>query len=68
MPSPCTGNKKISTRDRHKCNTRDPRFFEVFEFSSKLPGINDIKIKVKDHNDVMGDSLIGATVIDLEDR
>lgn len=58
----------MSTRERHKSNTRDPRFFEVFEFSSKLPGINDIKIKVKDHNDLLADSMIGATVIDLEDR
>jgi len=63
-----SGNKKITTRERHKRNTRDPRFFEVFEFSSKLPGINDIKISVKDHNEVFTDELIGATVIDIEDR
>jgi Ca2+-dependent lipid-binding protein len=62
------GNKTHTTRSRYKHNTRDPRFFEVFEFHSKLPGINDILISVKDHNDYTLDELIGSTVIDLEDR
>jgi hypothetical protein len=62
------GNKTHSTRNRFKHSTRDPRFFEVFEFHSKLPGINDILISVKDHNDYTLDELIGSTVIDLEDR
>jgi Ca2+-dependent lipid-binding protein len=62
------GNKTQTTRDRYKHSTRDPRFFECFEFQSKLPGINDILISVKDHNDFKFDELIGSTVIDLEDR
>lgn len=62
------GEQEVSTRERHKRNTRDPKFFECFEFTSKLPGVNDILISVKDHNDIYSDDLIGATVIDLEDR
>ena len=62
------GNKVKTTRDRHKKNTKDPRFYEYFEFQTKLPGVNDILISVKDHNDVYADALIGSTVIDLEDR
>ena len=62
------GSRTVSTRERHKRNTRDPRFYECFEFTSKLPGVNDILISVKDHNDIYADELIGSTVIDLEDR
>ncbi len=62
------GKKTFSTRDRYKKNTKEPRFFECFEFNAKLPGVNDILITVKDRNDFSTDALIGSTVIDLEDR
>jgi Ca2+-dependent lipid-binding protein len=62
------GARTLTTRDRHKKNTKEPRFHECFEFSGKLPGVNDISISVKDRNDIYSDELIGSTVIDLEDR
>ena len=62
------GDRVISTRERHKRDTRNPRFFECFEFQSRLPGVNDILVSVMDHNDIYSDELIGSTVIDLEDR
>ena len=62
------GSTEISTHERHKKDTRDPKFFECFEFTSKLPGTNDILISVMDYNSIYTDELIGSTVIDLEDR
>lgn len=62
------GEQEVSTRERKKRNTRDPKFFEYFEFQSLLPGVNDILVTVKDHNTIHRDELIGSTVIDLEDR
>jgi Ca2+-dependent lipid-binding protein len=62
------GDQTFSTRERYKSKTKEPRFFECFEFNAKLPGVNDILIRVEDHNNLRPDALIGSTVIDLEDR
>eukprot|EP01038_Epipyxis_sp_PR26KG_P008250 gene8250-11165_t len=61
-------NEKYSTKDRHKNNTINPKFHEFFEIQSLLPGSSELLITVMDHNDFKPDSLIGATVIDIEDR
>jgi Ca2+-dependent lipid-binding protein len=62
------GKQEFSTRERYKKNTRNPKFYEYFEFQLKLPGVNDVLITVKDKNDVYMDHVIGCTVIDVEDR
>ena len=61
------GNKKISTRDRYIADTKEPEFYEAFEFGMTLPGPSKLNIEVWDY-DGIGDDLVGKTSIDIEDR
>lgn len=62
------GNKKISTRERYIPKELNPFFGEFFEFNAQIPINKDLTIKVKDHDRIGRNDLIGKTVIDLEDR
>eukprot|EP00475_Leptophrys_vorax_P037443 TRINITY_DN645_c0_g2_i2.p1 TRINITY_DN645_c0_g2~~TRINITY_DN645_c0_g2_i2.p1 ORF type:complete len:555 (+),score=161.30 TRINITY_DN645_c0_g2_i2:318-1982(+) len=61
------GKQKVSLRSNYISATCEPEFYESFEFASQIPGPSELKLEVWDY-DGIGDDLIGATTIDVEDR
>jgi hypothetical protein len=61
---------QVSMRNMAKQGTNTPEFYRVEERDIKLP--EDCRLEIKlmdlDTTGVLGDTLIGSTVIDLEDR
>lgn len=43
-------------------------FFRMFEMAFKLPLEKELRVEVMDKDLVLSDELIGATVVDLENR
>ncbi len=66
------GTKTVGGRAEQIAGTLYPPFYRMFEFKAALPGASALTIKVMHANDSalpgQKDSLIGETVIDLEDR
>jgi hypothetical protein len=62
------GKEKRSNRDHHCSETLDPEFYEMFEFQTPMPGPSQLKVQIYDYDRFLPDSLIGETIIDLEDR
>jgi hypothetical protein len=66
------GPKNIGNASEAIKGTLYPPFYRTFEFKPALPGASSLTLRVMHHNDNplpgQKDSLIGETVIDLEDR
>lgn len=63
------GNKDVKTIvDRKGSPSTNPEFYHFSELDAKLPGAGILKIGVYDKSFMMGEQLLGETVIDLEDR
>ncbi|KAL3916065.1 MAG: hypothetical protein SGPRY_006977 [Prymnesium sp.] len=64
------GGEERVTRERSLDNTVNPRFHQLFELHTVLPGNSLLRVDVMDRDDFGGlvDDLIGSTEIDLEDR
>ncbi|CAI2387752.1 unnamed protein product [Moneuplotes crassus] len=65
--------KMINEKDNAQENTLNPEFYQVYEFDISLPKDWTLTVEVLDKNNVvtesiLGSTLIGKTVIDLEDR
>ncbi len=56
-----------TTRDKPLGSTLNPDFWSSFELSAYLPGQSQLHVQVWDYS-VWGETQIGGTVIDLEDR
>eukprot|EP00002_Diphylleia_rotans_P017881 TRINITY_DN346_c0_g1_i6.p1 TRINITY_DN346_c0_g1~~TRINITY_DN346_c0_g1_i6.p1 ORF type:complete len:885 (-),score=181.91 TRINITY_DN346_c0_g1_i6:446-3100(-) len=61
-------NQKISDRENAKEKTLKPDFYKMYEMNARLPGDSEIKVALYDKYAHGFDELIGATVIDLENR
>mmetsp|Transcript_85297 Transcript_85297/g.241700 ORF Transcript_85297/g.241700 Transcript_85297/m.241700 type:complete len:1647 (-) Transcript_85297:29-4969(-) len=62
-------NIKVSMKNMIKPHTNTPDFYTVEERDIQLPFDSRLEVRIMDHEEVaMSDALIGATVIDLEDR
>lgn len=48
--------------------TLNPNFFEMFEFTTQLPGPSLLKIQMWNKNTFLSDKFMGETIIDLEER
>ncbi|KAL4446514.1 hypothetical protein ABPG74_001255 [Tetrahymena malaccensis] len=62
------GDQKISTRKRFIKDNCNPKFYEMFEFKTCLPGDPLLKIQLWDYDELSADDFLCETVIDLEDR
>jgi hypothetical protein len=66
------GGTTISERKNHETSTLNPNFYKMYELPMKIPGESQLKISVYDwdrfHLPGTGDTLIGETVVDIEDR
>ena len=40
----------------------------MYQFTTQLPGVSDLTIKVMDYNVILRNEIIGSTTIDLEER
>jgi len=60
--------KYINDRNNFIPNTLNPDFFKYFELEAELPQDWKLTINVMSKNNTGSDSLIGSTIIDLEDR
>lgn len=66
------GQWSESNRKEHQKGTLSPEFYKSYEIPIKMPGESQLKISVFDwdrfHMPGSSDTLIGETIIDLEDR
>ena len=62
------GDTIIDDKKNHLSSIVNPEFYRSFEVATTLPGVSQLHLSVWDHNWLLRDSLIGETVIDLEDR
>ena len=63
------GTKFIETKDSYVANSLSPDFYQMYELEADLPKDWKLQINVMSFTPGGGsDSLIGSTVIDLEDR
>jgi len=63
------GKMHLSDRANHLNNQiKDVKFLKYFELETKFPGSSKLEISLFDYESIGKDNLIGATVIDLEDR
>ncbi|OQR94853.1 dysferlin-like protein [Achlya hypogyna] len=62
------GQLKINDRANHFKKTLNPDFYRLFTLEATIPGTSQLSIAVWDYDRVGTDSLIGETIIDLEDR
>lgn len=60
--------KQVNEREYAQENTLNPEIYKVFEFDVSFPEDWKLTIEVFDANGYISDSLVGYTVIDLEDR
>ena len=63
------GSKFVETKDSYVANSLNPEFYQMFELEADLP--KDWKLTINVFSYTKGstsDSLIGSTIIDLEDR
>lgn len=60
--------KVYNERKNYQINEASPNFHKYYDFEGIIPGVATLSIDVMDYDDIFGDDLIGATVIDLEDR
>ena len=63
------GSKFVETKDSYVANSLSPDFYQMYELEADLPKDWKLTINVLSYTKGSGsDSLIGSTVIDLEDR
>jgi len=60
--------KYVNDRQNFVVNSLSPDFFTFFELDAEFPHDWKLTINVKSRNEAGSDSLIGTTIIDLEDR
>jgi len=60
--------KYMSDRQNFVPNSLSPDFFKFYELDAEFPQDWKLTINVKSRNEAGSDSLIGTTIIDLEDR
>lgn len=63
------GDKLLDGSNKSRVDDKkDPRFYSLTEFKTKLPGPSLLKIVFMDYDPIGSDDFIGATEIDLESR
>eukprot|EP00742_Colponemidia_sp_Colp-10_P008749 GILJ01009495.1.p1 GENE.GILJ01009495.1~~GILJ01009495.1.p1 ORF type:complete len:1395 (+),score=268.10 GILJ01009495.1:46-4230(+) len=62
------GKKIFDTKKDFKKNTQNPKFYQLFEIETSLPGDSQLEIAVMDWDPFFTNELIGKTELDLEDR
>ena len=63
------GEKKYFDEQKHYLNnTKNGKWYKYYDIVSELPGDSTLKIEVWDYDPIFRDEMIGATLIDLEDR
>jgi hypothetical protein len=62
------GKETFNDRKNYALNATDVDHYQLVELKATLPGAARLEIKVMDYDMFGSDSLIGKTVIDLEDR
>jgi len=63
----CNG-KKVNERDNYQLDEPNPKFYKMYDFEAKFPGSSPLNIEVWDYDAIFGDELVGASILDLEDR
>ena len=58
----------INERKNHQDDMKNCKWYKYYDLPCELPGTSQLKISIWDYDDLMLDSLIGYTKIDLEDR
>lgn len=62
------GAEERNNRDDYQLDEPNPKVYEVYQFNGTFPGAAPLSIEAWDYDDLFGDDLIGATVVDLDDR
>ena len=62
------GKKKLKDRENYKLDDANPDFYKSYELTTTLPGDSMLKLELWDYDEILPDSKIGSTKIDLEDR
>lgn len=62
------GKKKIKDRENYKLDDANPDFYKCYDITTTLPGESILKLDLWDYDEILPDSKIGTTKIDLEDR
>ena len=58
----------INERKNYQDNQKNCKWYKYYDIAGEIPGSSALKIEVWDWDEILSDDLIGATVIDLEDR
>ena len=58
----------VNERKNHQDDMKNCKWYKYYDLVCELPGTSQLKISIWDYDDLMLDSLIGYTKIDLEDR
>ena len=58
----------INEKKNHQNDQKNCKWYKYYDIAGEMPGSSILKIEVYDYDDLLSDDLIGATVIDLEDR
>ena len=61
-------DKTYNERSDYQLDEANPKFMKHYDFEGTFPGSSPLHIEVWDYDDVFGDDLIVATILDLEDR
>jgi C2 domain/Ferlin C-terminus len=59
---------KINDRKNYQEDNANPDIYKHYDLTTFLPGDSILEIQLWDHDDILPDSKIGDTIIDLEDR
>lgn len=62
------GKKKINDRVNYKLDDANPEIYSCYDITTVLPGDSILKLELWDYDEILPDSKIGSTKIDLEDR
>ena len=58
----------INERKNYQEDQKDCKWYKYYDISGEIPGSSNLRIEVWDWEQILSDSLIGYTTIDLEDR
>lgn len=62
------GKNKFNDREHYILDNANPDIYKHYDMTTYLPGDSILKLQLWDYDDIVPDSKIGATSIDLEDR
>ena len=58
----------INERQNHQDDQKNCKWYKYYDIAGEIPGSVNLKLEVWDWDEILADSLIGHTIIDLEDR